>query len=137
LASIINAVNVVVKIGSKVLGCAQSADWTVTRDMDEATCSASSGWKQYSPGQMAWTGSVNGLYREFTAAELATNVALDELFDTLVDGTAVTVSYEKKDGTGSKYSGEAYISEIKYSQPEKGAVTWSATFTGNGAFTRI
>lgn len=134
MSTIINAVDVVIKSNDIVIGCAQSAEFMVSREMDEAVCSASGGWKQVSPGMKSWSASFGALYRTFTTQEAATNVSFDDIFDLLDDGTPVVVEFGKADGTGTRYTGEAFISEIKYTQPEKGAVTWSANYAGNGAF---
>jgi Phage tail tube protein len=136
MASIVNATDVVVKVNSVIVGCAQSAEFTVSREMDEATCSASGGWKQVSPGQKSWSGSFSAVLRNFTTAEEAANVSFDEILDLLDDGTEVTVEYSRIAG-GKRYSGQAYLSEVSYSQPDKGAVTWSANYEGNGAFVTI
>ncbi|MBX0290111.1 phage tail protein [Hymenobacter sp. HSC-4F20] len=135
MASIINATDVVVKANNIVVGCAQSADFTVSREMDEATCSSSGGWKQVSPGQKSWSGSFSAVFREFTSGETATNVSFDTIFDLLDDGTEVTIEYTKAAAGGKRYTGQAFISEVSYSQPDKGAVTWTANYEGNGAFT--
>ncbi|WP_071884448.1 phage tail tube protein [Hymenobacter sp. APR13] len=137
MATIINAVDVVIKVDDVVVGCAQSAEFTMSREMDEASCAASGGWKQVSPGQKSWSASFAALYRSFTVAEDATQVSFDELFDKLDDGVAVTLEFGKVVTGGTRYSGEAYVSEIKYSQPDKGNVTWNANFTGNGEFVKI
>lgn len=133
MPSIVNATNVVIKIDNVVVGCADSASFTVSRAMDEATCSASNGWKQVSPGQKSWSGSFGAVFREFTEEESGTEVTFDRLFELLDEGTEVTVEYTKKSG-GSRYTGKAYVSEINYDQPESGAVTWGANYEGSGAF---
>ena len=134
MISIVNAKDVVVKVNDIVVGCAQSADFTVTREMDEATCAASGGWRQVSPGEKSWSGSFSAVFRAFTTAEEeATNASFDDLFDMLDDGTEVTIEYSRIAG-GKRYTGQAFISEVSYSQPESGVVTWTASYTGNGAF---
>jgi len=108
--------------------------------MDEATCAASGGWKQVSPGQKSWNGSIGAIYREFTAAEVATNFGFGDLLDLLNDGVAVTVEYtHTAAGVTSpiRYSGDAYVSEVKWTKADKGAVTWSGSFTGSGPFGRV
>ena len=135
----INATDVVIKVGDVVVGCAQSADFTVTRVMDDATCGASGGWAQSSPGQKSWSSSIGGIYREFTAAELATNFGFHDLFDLLDEGTLVTVEYSHAHSgvaTPARYVGSAYVSEVSWNKPDAGAVTWSGSFTGNGPIGR-
>jgi hypothetical protein len=136
MANVVNAVDAVFKYKDKVLGCATSFDYTVTRDQDDATCSESDGWKQSSPGQKSWAASVSGVYRELTTAELATGVSYEDIFDGLDDGEEVTIEFAKKNGLGTRVSGKAYVSEVKFSRPEKGPITWSANFVGNGAITK-
>lgn len=135
MASIVNATDVVVKVNNVIVGCAQSAEFTVSREMDEATCSASGGWKQVSPGQKSWSGSISAVFRSFTDAESATEVTLESVYELLDDGTEVAIEYTRATAGGKRYTGQAFVSELSYSQPDKGAVTWSANFEGNGAFT--
>lgn len=140
LATPINATDVVIKVGDVVVGCAQSADFTVSREMNDATCAASGGWSQFSPGQKSWNGSIGAIYREFTAAETATNFGFDDIFDLLDEGTLVTVEYTHAMAgitSPTRYSGEAYVSEVKWSKPDKGPVTWSGSFAGSGAIGRV
>ena len=136
MASVINAADVVVKVNNIIVGCAQSAQFTVSREMDEATCSASNGWRQVSPGIKSWNGSFTAVFRNFTVAEEATEVSFDDLFDLLDDGTEVTVEYSRKVG-GKRYNGKAYISEVSYDQPDTGTVSWTANYEGNGEFTLL
>jgi hypothetical protein len=137
MAQNINATDVVVKIDGVIVGCARSAEFTVSREMDEATCAASGGWKQVSGGQLSWTGSFTAYLRDLTDADGA-NMSFEDAFDLVVEGTEVTVEYARKiAGTAKRYSGKALVTEVKYTQPEKGTVEWSANYTGNGALVKI
>jgi hypothetical protein len=137
MAKNIIASDVVVKIDNIVVGCAQTAEFTVSREMLDSTCTATGAWKAQTPGQKSWTGSFSAIFREFTVAEAATNVSFDDVFDLVDDGTLVTIEYATTPNGVTRYSGEAYVSEIKFSKPEKDSVTWSASYQGNGPLTRI
>lgn len=136
MAQTINAVDVVVSLKRPgdtnpiVIGCTQSASFTKTRAMDPATCSASDGHAQFSPGQKSWTGSITAQLRDFTEDELDDNISFDDIMDLIDEGTEVTVNFARKVG-GKRYTGNAFVSEVTYDQPETGVVTWSANLTGN------
>lgn len=123
------------KFNDKVIGCVQSASFSIDVDMDEATCQDSNGAKEYTAGQTSWKGSIGALYRELTAAEQATGVSFDDAFDAIEAGAPVTLVFSKKTG-GSLYTGTAFVSSLKWDQPEKGNVTWSADFQGSGALVK-
>ncbi|GAB2958987.1 hypothetical protein GCM10027048_27720 [Hymenobacter coalescens] len=135
MAKTINAVDVVFSIKRPtdtnpiILGCTQTATFTKRRAMDSATCSASDGHAQFSPGQKSWDGSVTALLRDFDNDEADENISLDDVLDMLDEGTEITVNYARKVG-GRRYTGNAFVSEVTYTQPETGSVTWSANLTG-------
>ena len=139
MATVVNAKDVVVKLNDIVVGCAKSAKFDITREMDEATCSASGSYKEFSPGLISWTGSFDSVFRDYVSAETATNITIDNLMDMLVEGALVTVEYGRKaaGSTATRYSGSAYISGISYNQPDKGPLTWSANYQGSGELAKI
>ncbi len=103
--------------------------------MDDATCTATGDWAGVSPGRKSASGSMNGLYREFTPAEQAANFGYDDVFDLLDEGTRVTISYGTLNTGQRRYEAKAYISNVQFDRPENGPATWSANFTVDGAIT--
>lgn len=122
----------VVKWNGVVIGCVSSADLTITAEIDEATCSDSLGYKEFTAGQKSWSASINSLYREFDPADPTAHLGFEDAFDALDDGAMVELEFGKRVAGGYRYTGSAYVSELKYTQPEKGSMTWSASFTGSG-----
>lgn len=138
MASIINATDVVTEIDNVVVGCAQSMNVSVARTIDPATCSASGGWAQGSPGERSWSGSIGAMARLFTAgAEETANVSYKKLLGILVDGAEVDFSFLLGGEDGERYGGKAFLSNLTIDKPETGIVTWSADFTGNGPYALI
>ena len=135
MATVINAVDVVIKVDNITVGCLQSMDISVERDMDAATCSDSGSWDEVSPGRMRASGSINGAYREFTPEELATNFGYDDIFDLLTEGTKVNISYGTMNTGKRRYSLPAFLNSVGFSRPESGIATWSSGFQGSGAIT--
>lgn len=135
MASLLNATDVVVRIDNVVVGCAQSVDITVSRALDPATCSASGGWAQSSPGERSWSGSIGAVARTFETGEEAANISYDDLLTILTDGTKVELEFSL--GTTKRYGGFAYVSELAFSKPETGVCTWNASFTGDGEYAPV
>lgn len=132
MAQVINAVNVVVRVDGVVVGCLQSMDFTIERDIDPTTCAASGIFESGSAGRARSSGTLNGVYREFTQAEQAANFGYDDLFDMLMEGTSVDISYGTANAGQRRYTVPALINNLQWGLPETGAVTWSAGFTGIG-----
>jgi hypothetical protein len=137
MAQVVNAQDVNFSIGDIIVGCATGATLTVSRAMDAATCGASGGWAESSPGLKSWTGSVSANYRKFTTAEAATNVSPFDIFTMLDEGTKVDVEYGTALTGDKRFHGEAYVSGLTFTEPETGVVTWSADLTGTGAITVV
>lgn len=135
MATTINAKDAVIKVDSTVVGCLQSFDFTIERDMDDSTCSADGDWKSVTPGRMGASGSFNGVYREFTQAEAAANFGYNDVYDLLTEGTKVNIEYGTENTGQRRYSADAYISNLQFSKPETGNITWSSNFTVDGAVT--
>lgn len=135
MATILNATDVVVRINDIIVGCAQAVDITVSRAIDPASCSASGGWAQGSPGERSWSGSISALARLFEAAEEATNISYDDLLAMLTDGARVELEFSQ--GSTKRYGGFAYVSELSFSKPESGNCNWSASFAGDGAYAAV
>lgn len=141
MAKVVNAVDVVITLkrpgdtDETIVGCAQSFAFTKTRTMDPATCSASGKYAQFSPGQMNATGNITALYRE-PEDEDEEGIFFDDIDDMLEDGTEVTVSFAKTVG-GKRYEGPALISELTYTRPETGSVTWNANLQFNGKIAKV
>ncbi|UOR05866.1 phage tail protein [Hymenobacter aerilatus] len=132
----INAKDIVVKADGKVVGCAQSAQFAISVEIDEATCSDSNGWKESVPGQKSWNGSFSAAYRELTGADAENGVTADDVIDMLLDATEVEIEYSQREG-GMRYIGKAFISEFSFDKPDKGLVTWNASYEGNGPFQKL
>lgn len=137
MARAINAIDVIFSIGGVVVGCSTGSTFTVSRAMDPATCGASEGWAESSPGLKSWSGNVSAELREFETSEEATNVSAFDVFDLLDEGTLVDVEYGTKEAGKQRFKGKAFVSGFTYTRPESGVVTWSADLTGSGALGKV
>lgn len=135
MANIINAFDMTVELDGIVVGCLTSGKLTLNREMVEASCSATGPWKTQTPGQKSWEASLDSLYREFTPAELTTNKGYGQIFDMLDQGARVKISFATQ--TGSRFEGNAYVSQLDLTRPEKDNVTWSASFAGDGELVQV
>lgn len=124
-------------MGDVLIGCLESADFTVDREMNDVSCVATGKWKGVQGGQLSWSGSVNGVYRRFTGADAAANFGFKNAYALITSGDPVTVSYEMADGTGERYEGEALVSQVKFTRPTKDTVKWSFSLTGNGPLAEV
>lgn len=134
MAQFITAKDVTVKFDEILLGCAQSASLTITREMIPVTCQASNGFSQQTPGNESWSGSIGAVLRLFETAEEATNVSLKKVIDLLQAGTEVDIEYSFG---GLRYAAKAYLSEVAVTSPESGNVTWTANMVGNSRITLV
>lgn len=137
MAQTVNAIDVNISIGDIIVGCSTGATLTVSRAMDAATCGASLGWQESSPGLKSWTGSVSANYRKFDTTEAATNIDPFDIFEMLDEGTKVDVEYGTEATGDRRFKGQAFVSGLTFTRPETGVVTWSADLTGTGAITIV
>lgn len=132
----LQSTDVAIYIGGVAVGCAESADLTVDREMLEAVCKASGAWRTVTPGRMTWEGSIGALWRIAAAADEATNVTGKSIFNNLVNGTEIEIRFGVDDDSlvpdGYQFVGQAYINSFAPTSPVDGNQTWNASFTGNG-----
>lgn len=137
MARVVNAQDVIYAFNGVVIGCSTSADLTVSRAIDPATCGASGGWAQGSPGLKSWASTVNAYYRQFDDNDTGAHVSAEDVFDLLDDGSEIDVEYGVNTSGTKRFKGKAFLSEFKLSRPDSGNVTWSASLVGNGAIALV
>ena len=100
---------------------------SLTADNVDITTKDSVLWAGILPTVKSWTVSIDGLM----ALNSAKNA--DKLMDYLIPGTQVTVKFSTATSGDVYYYGTAYITSVEISAPNADVVTYSATFTGDGA----
>lgn len=124
--------DVLLKKDGILVGCSQSASFSVTTDVKETVCQATGAWRAIATGRKSWTSSFQALARKFgTVEEQAANVSFKQLLAELVAGTQVEIEF---DVAGESFGGSGYITEISFDKPEDDFVTYSVTIEGNGEF---
>lgn len=88
------------------------------------------GWVSNDYGESSWSGQCNALF-----AEDETNRKLHELYTDFVAGQKVTIEFTTSQSGDYKFSGTAVITSMELNAPNNENVTYSITFTGDGALT--
>lgn len=135
MAKIIDASDIQLKVNGTLFGCSQAADITISREMNDVVCQATGAWGSKAPGLKTWSASLNAYFREFVTAD-GTQIGIKDLYDALDDGVLVTVEFTNTAGA-TKMTGSAYVSELKFSKPDKSSCTYSVSLQGEGAFTIV
>jgi len=133
-------VNVLVKIGTDVVGAQKGATLNRSSDTFEKTSKMSGGWKEFSASLKEWSIDADGLYTMPTTSGTPSFRALE---DAWVNGDAVDVEFAMatEDGLASGdtvgYKGKALITDFPLEAPENDSLTFSVSFQGTGALTEI
>lgn len=110
----------------QVIGEARDATLSISQNEIEATSFDSAGWSEYIPGLKEWSVDIEALY-------IPTNVAQENLFDALVNGTTLKIKLLPKTGTGNTcYEGDVFVSSWEINPTPDDAVSVSVSFRGTG-----
>jgi len=134
-AGAINGTNVGLYVNGSLIAYAKNANISRSVNMIDITTKTSAGVSGASPGTRSWTCSIDGLV---CYDDSSTKNA--EFLDGLVTGrTACTIKF-KPTGTSksgnAEWVGSCYIDSLEITAPMEDAMTFSASFTGNGALTK-
>lgn len=110
----------------QVIGEARDATLSISQNEIEATSFDSAGWSEYIPGLKEWSVDIEALY-------IPTNVAQENLFDALVNGTTLKIKLLPKTGSGNTgYEGDVFVSSWEINPTPDDAVSVSVSFRGTG-----
>jgi predicted secreted protein len=110
----------------QVIGEARDATLSISQNEIEATSFDSAGWNEYIPGLKEWNVDIEALY-------IPTNIAQENLFDALVNGTTLKIKLLPKTGTGNTgYEGDAFVTSWEINPTPDDAVSVSVSFRGTG-----
>jgi predicted secreted protein len=110
----------------QLIGEARDATLNISQNEIEATSFDSVGWSEYIPGLKEWSVDIEALY-------IPTNVAQENLFEALVDGTTLKIKLLPKTGVGNTgYQGSVFITSWEINPTPDDAVAVAVSFRGTG-----
>lgn len=122
-----NGTDILVYVDGVAVAHATSHSLNVNADMIDATTKSSAGWKDILPGLRDWSIDCEGLVA-YDAAE-----GFSEAFADINSRTQVVVKFSTEETGDKRYTGNAYVSSLSASAPLEDVVTYSLSFTGDGA----
>lgn len=83
--------NVAIKLGTKVIGCAKTFKTGFKVNKLDSACAGSNGIDTAEPGNVSFTFEIGGIERVYTEGDIATNVAITEMWAKALAGEEVTI----------------------------------------------
>jgi len=123
----VKGVDVVIKIGTDLLGGQRSATLNRAGETIDVTTKDSNGWKESEPGLKEWSIDCDGLFVE-------SDTAYEALETAFLNGDKVSVELGMP--SGLKYSGQAIITDFPLEAPYDDNVSYSVAFAGDGELTK-
>lgn len=124
-------VNAFVYKGIVAIGCAKSIEINATATELNVSCQGTGNIQQTEIGRKKITASISGLDRMATAADAATNVTADNLFDDIMAGTQITVKWGSTTVADIIYTGVGYITSWKSSNSLDEVGSFDCSFVFN------
>jgi len=125
-----NGTDILVYVDGVAVAHATSHTLNISANMIDATTKGSAGWTDVLPGLRDWSIDCEGLVA-YDAAE-----GFDEAFDDLSARTQVVVKFSTEETGDTRYTGNAYVSDLSQSAPLEDVVSMSLTFNGDGALSK-
>ena len=124
--SAIKGLDVLVKVGSQVVGGQRNASLEMSAETIDTTVKTTGGWAAKIPGIKSWTSSCDGIYFLNDAGLKAAQTAF-------MNGTSVQLDFSK--GEDLVYSGQAVITSMSVEAGQEDVVSYTISFEGTGALT--
>ena len=124
--SAIKGLDVLIKVGSTVVGGQRNASLEMSAETIDTTVKTTGGWASKIPGIKSWTSSCDGIYFLNDAGLKAAQTAF-------MNGTAVQLDFSK--GEDLVYSGQAVITSMSVEAGQEDVVSYTISFEGTGALT--
>jgi len=125
-----NGTDILVYVDDVAVAHATSHTLNINAEMIDATTKSSSGWKDVLPGLRDWSVDGEG-FVAFDATE-----GVEESITDLTNRTQVTLKFSTEVTGDSRWTGSAYVSSISINAPLEDVVSYSLSFTGDGALTQ-
>lgn len=121
--------------------CANSISLDITTEALPTDCQdvdgADGNFASSEPGQISWSAGGELSVRNFTGADIPTNVSASELVDYQLAGRKLKLQYQLGKVAGSPvYSGQVWINKNGFSGANKDTVRAAVAFTGTGPLTK-
>lgn len=134
----INGTDLRIYVGSELIGNATECSLSLEVDLPDASDKDSEGWAENIGGQKSWSMSSSAF---INYAPDGTNLSIDDLMDSLLARTDVSIEFKVLTGdpqaSGSSiYSGSAKIASMSLTSPNEDTSSYDVDFTGNGALTK-
>lgn len=124
--SAIKGLDVLIKVGSQVVGGQRNASLEMSAETIDTTVKSTGGWAAKIPGMKSWTSSCDGVYFLDDAGLSAAQTAF-------MSGTPVQLVFSNTDGLA--YSGQAVITSMSVEAGQEDVVSYTISFEGTGALT--
>ena len=131
----LSGIDMVLKVGTVIIGCAQKIDVAVKTATSSAACRASGGWEEHVAGRHSWTAGTDGLVRIATGTDAALNVTATNLLALQIARTVVSLTFGSPIVGDQLLTGNAVITDWKVSAGIDGAATFTVSFQGTGPLT--
>ena len=124
--SAIKGLDVLIKVGTTVVGGQRNASVEMSAETIDTTVKSTGGWAAKIPGIKSWTSSCDGVYFLNDAGLTAAQTAF-------MNGTEVKLEFSK--ASGLAYSGQAVITSMSVEAGQEDVVSYTISFEGTGALT--
>lgn len=127
------------------VGCVGDISLTITTESDEVTCSDSTDFKEFEPGQISFDANANLTLRQLTDDATATpaqtdatdGVSTENFIDWQLAGRKLKLRFDLGVGSGSaRYGALFFITKGDLKAQLKGAATYGVGLQGTGPMTK-
>lgn len=123
--------------GYTVIAASTSCKFTVSSELQDVTNKDSGTWVVKTPKRFSWSGSSDHMFETGNVTN-----GYDYLLTKMTTKTPINLGFNIKDGSTSKmaagaYVGSAYITSIDLNASDNDVVTFSVSFDGTGALTKL
>ena len=122
----IKGLDVLIKVGSTVVGGQRNASLEMSAETIDTTVKTTGGWAAKIPGIKSWTSSCDGVY-------FVDDAGLEAAQTAFMNGTAVSLEFSNS--SGLSYSGQAVITSMSVEAGQEDIVSYTISFEGTGALT--
>ena len=130
--SVMNSTDVVIKVGSEIVGKMTSASLSVSMATRDTSTKQSAGWMEVLEGQKSWTLSGEGLVVYNNTGKTTP----DEIYTYLSTRAAVAIEFGSETTDESYYSGSGFFTEFTTDAGVEDNATFSFSFQGTGVLTQ-
>ena len=130
--SVMNSTDVVIKVGSELVGKMTSASLSVTMATRDISTKDSAGWMEVLEGQKSWTLSGEGLVVYNNTGKTTP----DEIYTLLSSRGVVAVEFGSATTDETYYSGSGFFTEFSTDAGVEDNATFSFSFQGTSTLTQ-